>query len=149
AHSLDIPEPGRCQRWNCHDRHGASWGAMSVFGSDMARVLDEPDTLRVLPIIGKGPVQNVVDMLYLKSIDMGLVTADVPEFFKLQYNTDIHDKLRYIMKLYNNEIHIVAPTTIKTVFDLDGKRVVAPKDVGLYSARVIFSRLNINVSFDY
>ena len=26
AHSLDIPEPGRCQRWNCHDRHGASWG---------------------------------------------------------------------------------------------------------------------------
>ena len=114
---------------------------MSVFGSDMARVLDEPDTLRVLPIIGKGPVQNVVDMLYLKSIDMGLVTADVPEFFKLQYNTDIHDKLRYIMKLYNNEIHIVAPTTIKTVFDLDGKRVMAPKGCGtiLRSSHILAS----------
>jgi len=34
------------------------------------------------------------------------------------------------------------------VFDLEGKRIEAPKDVGLYSARAIFSRLKINVSFD-
>jgi TRAP-type uncharacterized transport system substrate-binding protein len=124
-------------------------GASVMFGSDMARVLDEKDVLRVLPVISKGPVQNVVDMLYLKSVDMGLVTADVPEFFKLQYNSNIHDRLRYIMKLYNNEIHIIAPTSIKTVFDLDGKRIEAPKDVGLYSARAIFSRLNLNVTYDY
>jgi hypothetical protein len=32
------------------------------------------------------------------------------------------------MKLYNNEIHIIAPTEIKTVFDLEGKRIEAPKD---------------------
>jgi TRAP-type uncharacterized transport system substrate-binding protein len=124
-------------------------GASVMFGSDMARVLDEKDVLRVLPVISKGPVQNVVDMLYLKSVDMGLVTADVPEFFKLQYNSNLHDRLRYIMKLYNNEIHIIAPTSIKTVFDLDGKRIEAPKDVGLYSARAIFSRLNLNVTYDY
>jgi TRAP-type uncharacterized transport system substrate-binding protein len=53
------------------------------------------------------------------------------------------------MKLYNNEIHIVAPTSIKTIFDLDGKRIEAPKDVGLYAARAIFSRLNLNVTYDY
>src|SRR6202790_3289465 len=40
-------------------------GAMSVFGSDLARVLDN-DTVRVLPVQGKGPVQNVVDVLFLK-----------------------------------------------------------------------------------
>src|SRR6266700_7653828 len=39
-------------------------GAMSVFGSDMARVLDDNETLRVLPVLGKGPVQNVVDVLF-------------------------------------------------------------------------------------
>jgi TRAP-type uncharacterized transport system substrate-binding protein len=123
-------------------------GAKSVFAADMARVLDEQDKLRVLPVLGKGPVQNVVDLLYLKSIDMGLVATDVPEFYKLQYGTDITDRLRYIMKLYNDEIHIIAPREIKTVFDLEGKRIEAPKDVGLYSAKAIFSRLKINVTFD-
>jgi TRAP-type uncharacterized transport system substrate-binding protein len=124
-------------------------GAKSVFASDMARVLDEQDKLRILPVLGKGPVQNVIDILYLRTIDMGLVAADVPEFFKIQYGANIGDRLRYIMKLYNDEIHIIAPTEIKTVFDLEGKRIMAPKDVGLYSARAIFSRLKINVSYDY
>ena len=123
-------------------------GAKSVFAADMARVLDEQDKLRVLPVLGKGPVQNVIDLLYLKSIDMGLVATDVPEFYKIQYGTDITDRLRYIMKLYNDEIHIIASKEIKTIFDLEGKRIEAPKDVGLYSAKAIFSRLKINVTFD-
>jgi TRAP-type uncharacterized transport system substrate-binding protein len=123
-------------------------GAKSVFAADMARVLDEQDKLRVLPVLGKGPVQNVIDLLYLKSIDMGLVATDVPEFYKIQYGTDITDRLRYIMKLYNDEIHIIARKEIKTVFDLEGKRIEAPKDVGLYSAKAIFSRLKINVTYD-
>ena len=123
-------------------------GAKSVFAADMARVLDEKDKLRVLPVLGKGPVQNVIDVLYLKSIDMGLVATDVPEFYKIQYGSNITDRLRYIMKLYNDEIHIIAPIEIKTVFDLEGKRIEAPKDVGLYSAKAIFSRLKINVTYD-
>ena len=123
-------------------------GAKSVFAADMARVLDEKDKLRILPILGKGPVQNVIDIFYLKSVDMGLVATDVPEFYKIQYGSEITDRLRYIMKLYNDEIHIIAPTEIKTVFDLEGKRIEAPKDVGLYSAKAIFSRLNINVTYD-
>jgi len=123
-------------------------GTKSVFAADMARVLDEKDKLRVLPVLGKGPVQNVIDVLYLKSIDMGLVATDVPEFYKIQYGTNITDRLRYIMKLYNDEIHIIAPIEIKTVFDLEGKRIEAPKDVGLYSAKAIFSRLKINVTYD-
>src|SRR5215470_2426104 len=60
-------------------------GATSVFGSDMSRVLDDDATVRVLTVLGKGPVRNVVDVLFLKSIDMGVVTTDVPEFYKLQY----------------------------------------------------------------
>jgi TRAP-type uncharacterized transport system substrate-binding protein len=123
-------------------------GAKSVFAADMARVLDEKDKLRILPILGKGPVQNVIDIFYLKSVDMGLVATDVPEFYKIQYGSDITNRLRYIMKLYNDEIHIIAPTEIKTVFDLEGKRIEAPKDVGLYSAKAIFSRLKINVTYD-
>jgi TRAP-type uncharacterized transport system substrate-binding protein len=125
-------------------------GATAVFGSDMARVLDDDATVRVLGVLGKGPVRNVTDILYLKSIDMGAVAADVPEFYKLQYDIpDITSNLRYIAKLYHNEIHIIAKRSIKSIFDLEGKRIVSPTDVGYYSAKVIFSRLGINATFDY
>jgi hypothetical protein len=107
--------------------------------SDLARVVDS-DEVSVMQVIGKGPVQNVIDILDLKSIDMGAVVSDVPESYKLQYNLpDIASRLRYIAKLYDNEIHIVAPTLIKTVFDLADKKVMAPKDVGFYAAKS-FSR---------
>src|SRR6266481_4101177 len=125
-------------------------GATALFGSDMARVLDDDATVRVLPVLGKGPVRNVIDILYLKSMDMGAVAADVPEFYKLQYKIpDITTRLRYIAKLYHNELHVIAPTAIKSIFDLEGKRIVAQTDVGYYSAKVIFSRLNIKATFDY
>ena len=42
-----------------------------------------------LPILGKGPVRNVVDILNLKTIDMGMVVSDVPEFYRLQYKIRI------------------------------------------------------------
>jgi len=38
-------------------------GAKSVFAVDMARVLDEKDKQLALPVLGKGPVQNVIDLL--------------------------------------------------------------------------------------
>ena len=100
--------------------------------------------------LGGGPVRNVVDILYLKAIDMGAVTADVPEFYRLQYHIpDIASRLRYIAKLYNNELHVVAPTSIKSIYDLQGKRIVSSTDVGFYAAKVIFTRLGMNATFDY
>src|SRR5215475_11330189 len=124
-------------------------GATAIFASDMARVLDDGN-MRVLPVLGKGPVRNVVDILYLKAIDMGMVAADVPEFYRLQYKIpDVASRLRYIAKLYNNELHVIAPKSVKSIYDLAGKRIVAQTDVGYYSAKVIFSRLGINATFDY
>jgi hypothetical protein len=54
---------------------------------------------------------------------MGAVAADVPEFYKLQYQIpDIASQLRYIAKLYHNEIHVIAKTSIKSLADLNGKK---------------------------
>src|SRR5215475_8453549 len=153
-----IPSPDDTWTLPSHDAMNANTvtvitapagGATAIFGSDMARVLDDGE-LRVLPVIGKGPVRNVVDILYLKAIDMGMVAADVPEFYRLQYKIpDVASRLRQIAKLYNNELHVIASTSIKSIFDLEGKRIVAQTDVGYYSAKVIFSRLNMHVTYDY
>ena len=152
--------PGPEETWKLPDRDAMNantvtiiaapaGGATAIFASDMARVLDDGN-MRVLPVLGKGPVRNVVDILYLKTIDMGMVAADVPEFYRLQYKIpDIASRLRYLAKLYNNELHVIAPTSVKSIFDLAGKRIVAQTDVGYYSAKVIFARLGINATFDY
>ena len=145
-----IPDRDRINEGTVTVITAPAGGATSVFGSDMARVLDDDATIRVLPVLGKGPVRNVVDILYLKSIDMGAVAADVPEFYKLQYNVpDITARLRYIAKLYHNELHVIAPTSIKSIFDLAGKRIVAQTDVGYYTAKVVFARLGIKANFDF
>ena len=139
-----IPDRNRVNEGTVTVITAPAGGATSVFGSDMSRVLDDDATVRVLPVLGKGPVRNVVDVLYLKSIDMGIVTTDVPEFYKLQYKIpDITSKLKYIAKLYHNEVHVIARTSIRSIFDLEGKRILAPTDVGYYAAKVIFSRLDI------
>jgi len=145
-----IPDRDRINEGTVTVITAPAGGATSIFGSDMARVLDDDATIRVLPVLGKGPVRNVVDILYLKSIDMGAVAADVPEFYKLQYKVpDITSRLRYIAKLYHNELHVIAPTSIKSIFDLAGKRIVAQTDVGYYTAKVVFARLGIKASFDF
>jgi uncharacterized protein len=125
-------------------------GTAPVMGADLARVLDDADRLRVLPIVSKGFVQNVLDVLYLHSVDMGIIVSDVPELYKLQYNLpNVQNRLRYIAKLYNTEVHIVASKSIKTVNDLAGKRIMSPKDVGFFAAKAILSRLNIDANVEY
>jgi len=128
---------------------GPVGGITPLMAADLARVLDDEEKLRVLPVNGKGSVQNVLDLLFLKTIDMGFVYSDTPEFFRLQYGApNIESRLRYIAKLYDNEVYIVAPTSIKSIYDLAGKKIMSPLGVG-FSARIIFSRLNIDATFDY
>lgn len=46
-------------------------GAVSTMGPDMANVPDDGDTLRAVPILGKSSVQNLIDILRLRGVDMG------------------------------------------------------------------------------
>ncbi len=124
-------------------------GPMSIMGSDMASVLDDGDKLRVLPILGKGSVQNLIDILRLKNIDMGFVTSDALEFAKTEYNIpDIPKRVRYITRLFHNDIHIVARQEIRSLQDLQGKKIFAERSIGLPAARIIFRRMGIQADID-
>jgi TRAP-type uncharacterized transport system substrate-binding protein len=124
-------------------------GPMSIMGSDMAAVLDDGDKLRVLPILGKGSTQNLLDILRLKNVDMGFVTSDALEFVKSEYNIpDVAKRVRYIAPLFHNSVHILARQDIKTLQDLNGKRVFAERSIGLPSARLIFRELGIQADID-
>lgn len=103
-------------------------GTYIRYATDIANELDDlkGNEMRVLPLIGRGGGQNVLDILFLRGIDMGLTQQDHLEFFKNKDSAlfgDIDKRIRYITKLYNAEYHLIARKDIKTFEDLRGKTV--------------------------
>jgi uncharacterized protein len=125
-------------------------GAFAAMGSDMVRVLDDGDNLRVLPIIGKGSVQNLVDIMVLRSVDMGFVVSDALEFARTEYDVpDIEQRVAYIVKLFNNDLHIIARKDVRTIRDLAGKKIMSERNLGYFAVRTVFDRLNIAADVDF
>ena len=49
---------------------------------DLANLVDDGATRRVVPVVGKGSLQNLTDLKYLRGIDMAIVQSDVLEYAK-------------------------------------------------------------------
>jgi TRAP transporter TAXI family solute receptor len=131
---------------------GTIGGTYVQIGADLASVLDDDGKLRVLPIIGRGSVQGVSDILFLKGVDLGIVRADTLAYLeKKGYANDIRKRFTYVTKLYNEEMQIIAPKTIKTLNDLEGKTVSVdlPNGGTFVTALTVFERLGIKANFVY
>jgi len=115
---------------------------------DLSAVLDDGDNLRILPVIGKGGGQNIRDVRFLKGIDLGITQSNLLNAFRRSGEIgNIDDKIVYLTKLYNEEMHLVvrADSDITSIEQLDGKRVNF-SDIGSgtqLSTRDIFERLGI------
>ncbi len=123
---------------------GGITGTYIRIAAELAAVLDNGDTLRVLPLVGKGSVQNIADILFLKGVDIGIVQSDVLAYIKRERLYPGADKsIQYITKLYNEEVHILAGKGISRIADLGGKKVnfdVANSGTAM-TASLIFERL--------
>ena len=125
---------------------GSPNGTYLLFVYDMSAVLDDAD-LRIMPIVGKGGGQNVLDILKLKGVDLGITQTDILRHFRQSgaAGGNIADRLVYVTKLYNEELHVVAGSAINDIKELDGKPVNfgeagSSADV---SGRLIFEILGI------
>src|ERR1700722_2888684 len=130
---------------------GTIGGTYVQFGADLASVLDD-GKLRVLPITGRGSVQSVADILFLKGVDLGIVRADTLDYLeKKGFANDIKKQFTYVTKLYNEEMQVIAPKTIKTLNDLEGKKVSVdlPNGGTFVTALTVFERLGIKANFVY
>lgn len=61
---------------------GTIGGTYVQFGADLASVLDDGDQIRVLPIVGRGSVQSIADILFLKGVDLGIMRADTLDYLE-------------------------------------------------------------------
>src|SRR3979490_3529478 len=103
---------------------GTIGGTYVQFGADLASVLDDGNKLRVLPLVGRGSVQSVADVLFLQGVDLGILRSDTLAYLeKKGLAKDIKKKFTYVTKLYNEEMHVIAPKSIRSLKELEGKKV--------------------------
>ena len=105
------------------------------------------DHLRILPIAGKGALQDVTDIVFARGIDIGIIQSDVLATLKRNPPfPHVENFLQYITRLYDEEIHILATKGVNSTEDLAAKKV----NFGLsgsgtdMTARAVFERLGIN-----
>jgi TRAP transporter TAXI family solute receptor len=124
-------------------------GTYLYLAYDFSAVLDNGNELRVLPVVGKGGAQNTRDLLYLKGIDMGITQSAVLRYYEKtgEVGRNIANRLRYITRLYNEEMHLLVAADINSIEDLRGKKVnFSDKGSGTQlSGTLIFDYLGIPV----
>jgi TRAP-type uncharacterized transport system substrate-binding protein len=100
-------------------------GGISVrIAEDLANVVDDGATRRVLPVVGKGALQSITDLKLLRGIDMAIIQADVLDYARQQnLFPGIESWATYITKLYNEEFHLLARPDIKSVADLANQTI--------------------------
>jgi TRAP-type uncharacterized transport system substrate-binding protein len=136
----------RMNEWTVGLAGGLLEGTFIRFAAEIGKVLDDPPNLRILPVVSYGAVGNVEDLLYLKGIDVAITQADVLDHFKREgKNSNIADRIHYIIRFFLSEVHIYARPEIKTIEDLAGKKV-SFNTVGSaanLTGGIIFDRLGV------
>ncbi|OAS18351.1 transporter [Methylobacterium platani] len=103
---------------------GTPGGTYFRMASDLAFVLDGYKDLRVLPVMGKGAGQNAYDLRYLRGIDIGFVRTDsLDQLSKDKRVGNARSHIAYIARLFNDELHVVAPRDITDIRQLAGRKV--------------------------
>jgi len=121
-------------------------GAPVHFAAEIARVVNENSDMHVLPIVTRGPTENVNDLLYLKGVDVAIINSDSLEEYKSQV-PQIQERILYLLSLFPSELHIFVRPEINSLADLAGKKVNfnTQGTAAAYSGPLIFSRLGIDV----
>lgn len=100
----------------------------------------------MLPVVTRGPTENVNSLLYLRGIDAAIINSDVLEEYRSQV-PDIQQRLAFVLNLFPSELHIFVRPEIQSLSDLAGKKVNFNNlgTAAAYSGPLIFSRLGVDV----
>ena len=138
--------------WTVGVAGGFFEGTFIRFAAELAKALDDGDNLRILPIVSYGGNRNINDLLYLNGVDITIAYTDTLEFYKKsgQYK-NIEQRINYISELLNGEFYVYGRPEIKSLRDLDGKKVSLGLKGGsaTTTAPIVFERFGIRPEFLY
>jgi TRAP-type uncharacterized transport system substrate-binding protein len=136
----------RLNSWTVGLAGGLLEGAPIHFATEIARVVNDGGTMHILPVVTRGPTENVNDLLYLRGIDAAIINSDSLEEYKAQV-PQIRQRITYLFSLFPSELQIFVRPEIKSLADLAGKKVNfnTQGTAAAYSGPLIFSRLGVDV----
>src|SRR5947209_17016636 len=104
---------------------GQPGATFSQLAHDISVVVDDGNNLRVLPVAGGAAVQNVEDIIFLRSIDLALTTQEAMNHLKAtrELGANLEQQVTYIATLFPNPLQILARSGAKSIKDLTGKKV--------------------------
>ena len=134
---------------------GPSEGTYFQIAQDIRNVTAK-DGVELQVMATKGSVENI-ELLGSGKVDLAIVQLDalrfVADVMKEYKGLDLFDKIKVVLNLYPEEIHVLSKNKeVQTFYHLDGKRVSVGAQGGgtALSAAVLFSIYDINpqISFD-
>src|SRR5271169_2389671 len=142
------PEVGTSQGVVVLETEGSA-GISVRIAEELARAVNDESRRRILPVIGTGSLQNIMDLRLLRGIDVAILQKDVLDYVKQQNLVPhIESWLTYITTLYNEEFHLIARPEIKSISDLANQKVsvdVRGAGTAVTAAR-LFDLLGISVT---
>jgi len=122
-------------------------GTYVRIAADLAAVLDG-EGLRVVAMLGKGSLQNLADILFMRGVDIGIVQSDALAYARRErLFPGIDRSIQYIAKLYDEEVHVLARRDTARIEDLAGQ-VVNVDQAGsgtAMTASLVFGGLGIAI----
>ena len=127
--AIDSGEGGtvaKINNWTVGLAGGLPEGTFLRFAAEIARNVNDPENLRVLPVVTQGATDNIKDLLYLRGIDIAITNADVLEHFKtVERIPNIDKRINFISEMAISEVHLVVRPEINSIKDLEGKKVAS------------------------
>jgi len=148
ASSGESSTVAKVNNWTVGLAGGLPEGTFLRFGAEISRNLNFSDELRVLTIVTPGATENVKDLLYLKGIDVAITHADVFEHFRnVEKIPNIDKRVNFISEMYISELHLLVRPEIKSIKDLEGKKVSfhTPGAGPSVTGPILFQRLGVKV----
>jgi len=104
---------------------------------------------RVISATASGGLENLSDLLFLRGVDMALVPSNVLSHAEsvASLGPNLRQRITYVARLYNEEIHLLVGREVSSLADLSGKKVgIAINDGNAeFTATDLFKRLGITI----
>jgi uncharacterized protein len=127
---------------------GSAGATYNALANDIALVTSD-DSLRVVSLTTSTGVQNVRDLVYLRSVDLAFTNVRVLNGFVAsgELGPDLKRQISYVAPLTTEEAHVLARPEINSLKDLKGKRVSfhLAGSSSASAATYIFQTLGIDV----
>jgi TRAP-type uncharacterized transport system substrate-binding protein len=99
-------------------------------------------------MVGKGPEQNIKDVMFLRGVDMGITQANLLKHFDRtgDLGPNLKGRITYIAKLFNEEMHVLVRSEVNDIKELNGKPVnFGAQGSGTeITGRLIFAALGVD-----